>query len=169
VIFINQIRKKVGAPMYTNPDIMPGGDAQYFFGTSILKVTKKCIEMSPDKKDPRPMYQTIRFVVEKSKASSVKLEGLFNVPIHKYTDANGKTWEIGEIENEKVLIDYANKFDVLKDAPFTFRGKTYTKMDELAPELKGNVGLQWAFFKVVSDAYTHYIPSISAGARDDDE
>jgi recombination protein RecA len=169
VIFINQIRKKVGVPMYTNPDIMPGGDAQYFFGTSIVKVTKKGIEMSPDKKDPRPLYQTMRFVVEKSKASSVKLEGIFNVPIHRYTDANGKTWEVGEIENEKVLVDYGNKFDVLKSAPLTFKGKTYTKISDLEPELKGNIALQWAFFKIVSEAYANYVPSLSVGDRGDAE
>jgi hypothetical protein len=125
--------------------------------------------MSPDKKDPRPLYQTMRFVVEKSKASSVKLEGIFNVPIHRYTDANGKTWEVGEIENEKVLVDYGNKFDVLKSAPLTFKGKTYTKISDFEPELKGNIALRWAFFKIVSEAYANYVPSLSVGDRDDAE
>jgi RecA/RadA recombinase len=169
IIFINQIRKKMNVPPYMNPEIMPGGDAQYFFASDIIRVSKKGVEMSSDKKDPMPLYQTVKLVVEKSKVSAAKLEGTFDVPIHKYVDASGRTWGVGEVDNDKTIMEYARKFDVLKESPLTTRGKTYSKLDEVEKDLKGNVALRWALFKVVNEAYSHYVPSLAAGDRNAEE
>ena len=169
IIFINQIRKKMNVPPYMNPEIMPGGDAQYFFASDIIRVSKKGVEMSSDKKDPTPLYQTIKFVVEKSKVSSAKLEGTFDVPIHKYVDADGRTRNVGEVDNDKTIMEYARKFDVLKTVPLETRGKKYVTLDEVEKDIRGNVSLRWALFKIVNEAYANYIPSLAAGERNAEE
>jgi recombination protein RecA len=159
-LIINQIRKKVGV-MYGNPEIMPGGDAQYFAATTIVRATKKGIEMSHDKADPQPMYQTIRFKVEKSKASPVHREGVFEVAINKYLDKDGKLHNIGDIDNVNVLMTYVERFELLtgKSGEYVLAEKPFKTKEEIELALKDDVKFRWAVHKLVEKAYGDYVPS----------
>lgn len=162
-LIINQIRKKVGV-MYGNPEIMPGGDAQYFAATTIVRATKKGIEMSHDKADPQPMYQTIRFKVEKSKASPVHREGVFEVAINKYLDKDEKLHNIGDIDNVLVLMTYAERFNLLtgKSGEYKLAEKTFKTKEEVTQAITEDVRYRWEVFKIVSQAYAEYVPSAVA-------
>jgi protein RecA len=162
-LIINQIRKKVGV-MYGNPEIMPGGDAQYFAATTIVRATKKGIEMSHDKSDPQPMYQTIRFRVEKSKASPVHREGQFEVAINKYLDKDEKLHNIGDIDNLTVLMNYAERFNLLtgKSGDYKLAEKTFKTKEEVQQAILGDVKYRWDVFQIVSKAYAEYVPSAVA-------
>ncbi len=172
-IFINQIRKKTGI-VYGNPEIMPGGDAQYFFGTTIIKVTKKKIHMSKDKADPQPLQQDIRFVIEKSKASPVKQEGMLTVAINKFLDEKEIRRDPGWIDNEKTLLEYARRFNVFEEkaGKYKFNGSEFKNQDEIKTALKDSVSFRRDLFNAVAKAYSEYLPSaVSVGKRkgQDDE
>lgn len=169
-IFINQIRKKTGI-VYGNPEILPGGDAQLFFSTTILKVYKKAIEMSADKDDPQPMYQTVRFVVEKSKSSPVKMEGIFEVAINKYIDAGGVLHKPGDIANDQILFDFARRFNLVDQKPgkYAICGKDFKTQEELLGALKNDPPFLRDVFRVVNTAYTNYVPTATAMGKKKDE
>lgn len=169
-LIINQIRKKVGV-MYGNPEIMPGGDAQYFAATTIVRATKKGIEMSHDKSDPQPMYQTIRFRVEKSKASPVHREGQFEVAINKYLDKDGKLHGIGDIDNVTVLMNYSERFSLLtgKTGEYKLADKTFKTKEEVQQAITDDVRYRWAVHKLVEKAYGDYVPSAVALKKRKDE
>jgi RecA/RadA recombinase len=166
-LFINQTRMKVGI-VYGNPEIMPGGDAQKFYGTSIVRVSKKAIEMSEDDEDPRPLKQTTKFVVEKSKCNWVKLEGLFDVTLHPHVDDKGVKQNTGGIDNNKVLLNYARKFHVIEEKPgkYLWAGNEWKNQEEILQALSGSMKMRGELFKATLTAYKEYIPS-SSGKKDE--
>ena len=166
-LFLNQITKKTGV-VYGNPEILPGGDAQLFFSTTILKVYKKGIEMSCDKDDPQPMYQSIRFVVEKSKSSPVKMEGTFEVAINKYMDSGGVLHKPGDIANDRILFDFAKRFNLVDQKPgkYVMSGKEFKTQDELFTALREDTAFFRDVFRTVNLVYTNYVPTAtSMGGR----
>lgn len=165
-IIINQIRKKTGI-VYGNPEILPGGDAQMYFSTTILRVFKKGIEMSADKDDPQPLFQTVRAVVEKSKSSPVKMEATFELAINKYIDEKGVRKNPGDIENEKILFEFARRFNLVDQKPgkYTLCGKEFKTQEDIMVGLKEDVGLFRDLFKVVNKAYSEYVPSATSMSR----
>lgn len=169
-IFINQIRMKMGVA-YGNPEIMPGGEAQKFFAQTIVRVTKKSIEMSPDERDPQPLYQTVKFAVEKSKVSPVKREGLLDIPINNYLDEKGVLHRIGKVENEKTLVDYARTHRVIekKGAKYVFGDRMFDNLNSIEQTLREDLAFRWTLFKAVNKAYADFVPSAVKLKPENDE
>lgn len=160
-LILNQIRMKVGV-MYGNPEIMPGGEAQQFFASTIVRVTKKGIEMSADnKEDPQPMFQSVRYVIEKSKVGPVRREGQFDVVINKHLDEKGIRRDVGYIDNTALLLEYARRFNLFGDKPgvYKFGGKDFKTLEDLIKNLDEDVGFRWEVTQATNRAYDEYVPS----------
>lgn len=169
-MFLNQIRKKIGV-FYGNPDIMPGGDANYFAGSDIVKVQRKAIEMSSDKDDPVPLFQTIKFKLEKSKVSRPNTDGLFDIPINNYVDENGVRRNIGGVDNAEDMLRYARKYGVFDEKPgkYSFDGKEFKNQDEI----KTAINTDLAFYRLLSSAtikaYKENVPEVKGSQRREDK
>lgn len=118
VIFINQIREKVGV-MYGNPETTPGGRALKFFSSVRLKVSPG----EPIKDKDRQIGHEVKCRVEKNKASAAfrtaSFKLLYNIGVDRYEEVaemavetelikKGGAWlsmideETGEIINKQI-------------------------------------------------------------------
>ncbi len=170
-IFINQIREKTGV-IYGNPEIMPGGKAQYFFSAAILKTVRKGIEMTPDKEDPQPLTQSIKYTVEKGRMCPTKRMGIFDVAVSRHKDDHGIVRNVGHIDNEKRLLEYAKKYDLLggKTGAYTFEKKTFKTQEEIISALGEDLAFRRTFFLAVNRGYAEHVPSakpLKKGKKDE--
>lgn len=169
VLIVNQIRQKVGV-MYGNPEIMPGGDAQVFYATTIVRLSRRSLEVSKDKKDPQPLWQQVHYKIEKSKASPTRREGEFDLAINHYIDEDGNERHAGEIlDNYSGLIEYARRFNLMEEkqgAGYKFEGRSFKTLEELRTALRDDVALRWSLFQATNTAYDQYVPSATSVGGD---
>lgn len=97
VIFINQVREKIGV-IYGNPEITSGGRALGFFAS--LRVNVRSGEKYED--DKKKIGQEVKFRVEKSKAGMPGRDGsfryMYETGVDKYDDTIALALRLGIIE-----------------------------------------------------------------------
>jgi recombination protein RecA len=157
VLFINQIREKIGV-VYGNPEVMPGGRAQHFFSSAIVKATRKSIQMSSDEKDPQPLTQEVGYVVEKARMCPTKREGRFSVAVTNHIDEHGQIRMIGHIDNEKTLLEQAKRFHIFGEKSYSFDGRTFKTQEEILNALREDFAFRRTIFHAVNKAYHEYMP-----------
>jgi recombination protein RecA len=110
VIFINQIREKIGV-MYGNPETTGGGWALKFGASIRVKFTKSWIKDGEDQE--RVIGQTVKCITEKNKTYPPMRHGEFNL----YTDGPLK----GQIDLATEVFTYGQLSGLIN-----LSGKTYT-------------------------------------------
>lgn len=116
MLLLNQIRYKIGV-MFGDPTTRPGGKGQDFAAVLELK-------MWAGKYEQDDLGNTLGSVVcmnvaKNKTAPTARQEGNFRLWLRDCT-VDGDAKRAGDTEEDKVLLDYALKFDVVK-----YDGKTY--------------------------------------------
>lgn len=110
VIFVNQIREKVGV-MYGSPDTTPGGLGLRHAASIRIEFRKTWLKDEKDK--DKVLGQTVNFVVQKNKTYPPLRRGQFNL----YTDGPQK----GQIDTADEVLTYG-----LLNGVIAQTGRTYT-------------------------------------------
>jgi len=162
MLMLNQIRLKIGV-VYGNPETLPGGEAQKYISTETVKVQRKAIEMSPDKEDPQPLFETVKFHLEKSKAGPNRREGLFDIAINDYIDAKGVRQIPGMVDNATALVDFGRKLGVFEEKPgkYKFGSKEFSNMDDIKTEINGSFAFRRELRDAVVAKYAAFVPDLS--------
>jgi recombination protein RecA len=110
VVFINQIRSKVGI-VYGNPETMPGGNAPKFSASMILRVYGKNV-MDTKVSSTMPVAKEVKFVVNKWKCPVLSAEGMFTMATQPY-----KGFKVGQCDDFNTISEYLKAFGrFVKDA-----------------------------------------------------
>jgi len=129
IIFINQIREKIGA--YGNPEITTGGRALGFY--SSLRVEVRRGELLKDEK--RVVGQQVKFKVTKSKVCQPFRDGYF---MFYYPDSNAPKVELFDRADEMVSMLLIQGEVKRRGAYYDAGGKTFQGREELEREIRTN-------------------------------
>lgn len=112
ILLINQIRSSMS--MYGSPFSVPGGDAQKFYSSVIIRLKRSSINPA----DTPNAFVEISGVVERNKGAIAKREFTFNLALQPHNIvANGKvaaSYEPGEVNNIESIIKHLRKADFIK-------------------------------------------------------
>ena len=103
VIFINQIRSKVGV-IYGNPETMPGGNAPKFSASMIVRVYGKNV-IDTKVSSVMPVAKEVKFVVNKWKCPILSAEGMFTMAMQPY-----KGFSVGQCDDFNTISAYLKAF-----------------------------------------------------------
>lgn len=111
VILINQVREAIGV-MFGNPEIMPGGRAQGFFATMVVRLRKgSYIEEGTGDNKAKVGYN-LRVIVEKDQHGT------------PFKEAEVPLYFTGKIDEEAALFATALSLDVLQQkGPYYYFGE----------------------------------------------
>ena len=110
VVFINQIRSKVGV-VYGNPETMPGGNAPKFAASMILRVYGKNV-MDSKVSSTMPIAKETKFVLNKWKCPVLSAEGGFTMATMAH-----KGLKVGQCDDFNTVSEYLKAFGLFeKDA-----------------------------------------------------
>jgi recombination protein RecA len=130
ILFINQIREKVGA--YGNPETTTGGRALGFY--SSLRVEVKRGELIQE--DKKVIGQQVKFRVTKSKVSPPFREGYF---LFYHPDLEVKTPQVVFDESDELvsMLLIQNKI-IRRGAYYDVAGRTFQGREEMEKEIRDN-------------------------------
>ena len=110
VIFINQVRSKVGI-VYGNPETMPGGNAPKFLASMIVRVYGKNL-MDTKVSSVMPVGKDTKFVLGKWKCPVLSSEGTFTMATMPY-----KGLKVGQCDDFNTLAEYLKAFGRFEKDP----------------------------------------------------
>ena len=102
---INQTREKIGV-MYGDPTTIPGGQAQHFYSSIKLRLSRVKMEESSEKEMASALFSC---TTVKNKTFTQKLETAFSVYV-KDTIEDGVKWKKGEFQNCSDVYKMAKKY-----------------------------------------------------------
>ena len=103
VIFINQVRSKVGFVL-GNPDMMPGGHALKHAANIILRVYGKN-EMDPKISTTMPVKKQVKFLVDKWKCPILNASGTFSMATIPHANLR-----VGQCDDFNTVSEYLKAF-----------------------------------------------------------
>ena len=139
ILFINQIREKVGA--YGNPETTTGGRALGFY--SSLRVEVRRGELIQENK--KPIGQQVKFKVSKSKVSPPFRDGYF---IFYYYDPEMPDAELFDTADELVSMLLVHEKIVRRGAYYDIAGQTFQGREELENEVRSNKKFREELIKI---------------------
>lgn len=139
LIFINQIREKVGA--YGNPQTTTGGNALKFY--SSLRVEVRRGDLITQNKVPTG--QQVKFKITKSKVCPPFRDGYF---IFYYFDPENPSLVLFDEADELVSLLLIHKKIVRRGAYYDILGKTFQGREELENEIRSNNDFKKDLIKV---------------------
>ena len=110
VVFINQIRSKVGI-VYGNPETMPGGNAPKFAASMIVRVYGKNV-IDAKVSSTMPVAKETKFVVGKWKCPILSSEGMFTMATRTY-----KGFKVGQCDDFNTVSEYLKAFGLFEKDP----------------------------------------------------
>ena len=145
IIFINQIREKIG--VYGNPEITTGGRALGFYASLRVEVRRGEII----KENKKPLGQHVKFKVNKSKISPPFRDGYF---IFYYFDPDNPSLELFDTADELVsMLLVHGKID-RRGAYYDIVGETFQGREELENEIRNNVKFKEKLLKIGKEVTT---------------
>jgi len=142
VIFINQIREKIGS--YGNPETTTGGRALGFY--SSLRVEVRRGEILKD--DKKLIGQHVKFKIVKSKICPPFRDGYF---IFYYFDPDNPTAELFDMADELVSMLLVHKKIDRRGAFYDIAGQTFQGREELENELRNNIEFKKKVLKIAGE------------------
>jgi recombination protein RecA len=109
VIFINQIRSKVGV-IYGSPETMPGGNAPKFFASLIVRVYGKN-EFDPEISKMMPVKKLVTFIVAKWKCPILSASGTFAMATMAHAGL-----KVGQCDDFNTVSEYLKGFGLFEKA-----------------------------------------------------
>lgn len=132
VVFINQIREKIGV-MYGSPDTTPGGLGLRHASSIRIEFRKKWLKDPLD--ETKVVGQTVSFVTAKNKTFPPNRRGEFDI----YTDGPNK----GQIDSTREVFTYGVLTELIEknDKTYVIEGEKYVGKEKAVTALTENPAL----------------------------
>lgn len=131
ILAINQFRLQIGGPMYSDPNIIPGGKAQLFYSSTITRMH------SPKVSDDCGVESSVvrlKGIIQKNKTAVPKKNFEFLMGLQQ-TDDLGP----GEVANSKSVFDALKGTEIRKvNSRWTFLGEEYGTQKEIGERIKSD-------------------------------
>ena len=128
VLMINQYRLTFGV-MYGDPRVIPGGEGQKFYSSTIVTFNSPKIE---DTKGTETAYIEISGNIRKNKTGLPKKNFTFKVGLR-----DSEEMSCGEVNNQKAIMDLLKNTEIRKvKSIYTFLGEEYKTQKEISDRMK---------------------------------
>ncbi len=130
IVLINQLRLKIGTPMFMNPETTPGGKSPGFFCALEARI-HECGNAKHyfNKEFNMPVFKRFAFEIKKNNLGSSGQTGEFNL---LESDTDMETKKKGDTFDEIEIIKLAIKYDVIADSgnEYTWKGHKFAGTKE---------------------------------------
>lgn len=130
ILMINQYRLTFGV-MYGDPRVIPGGEGQKFYSSTIVTFNSPKIE---DTKGTETAYIEISGNIRKNKTGLPKKNFTFKVGLR-----DSEEMACGEVNNQKAVMDLLKTTEIRKvKSVYTFLGDEYKTQKEISDRMKAD-------------------------------
>lgn len=130
ILMINQYRLTFGV-MYGDPRVIPGGEGQKFYSSTIVTFNSPKIE---DTKGVETAYIEISGNIRKNKTGLPKKNFTFKVGLRESEELHS-----GEVNNQKAIMDLLKNTEIRKiKSVYNFLGEEYKTQKEISDRMKSD-------------------------------